>query len=86
MCEECVFLENGIELPFVWRKLCNIFSVKNDTAFIRIFKSAQNTERRCFSAAAGTEEGEKLILANIEIQVIQNQFSVKGFGDTNQVN
>ena len=51
MREKSVFLENGIQLPFVGRERSDIFSVKDDLSLIRCFKAADQTERGSLSTA-----------------------------------
>ena len=40
MGKQGVFLENGIQLSFVWRKRGDILAVKDDPALIRGLKAA----------------------------------------------
>ena len=72
MGKECIFLEYRIQLAFIRRKVCNVCPIENDRSFVRIFKASQNTEGSRFAAAAWAEEGEKFILSDIEIQIVQN--------------
>ena len=81
MGKKGVFLENGIQLSFVWRKGSDILAVKDDPALIGGLKAADEAQRRGLSAAAGAEEREKLILTDIEIQIVQNHLAVVGFGN-----
>ena len=70
-----VFLENGIQLSFVWRKGSDILAVKDDPALIGGLKAADEAQRRGLSSA-GAEEREKLILTDIEIQIVQDHLAV----------
>mgnify|MGYP003188191976 FL=1 len=79
MGKQCIFLKNGIQLPFIRRKIRNIFTVKDYLTAVGNFKSAQNTKRRCFAAAARTKQGQKFIFTDIKVQIIQNGLCTVGF-------
>ena len=81
MREKCVFLENGIQLPFVGRERSDVFSVKDDLSLIWRFKTADQTERGGLSTAAGTKKCEKFILTDIEVQIVQDHLAVIRFGN-----
>ena len=83
MREKRVFLKYGVQIPLVGRKICNILSIKNDFPAVRGLKSAQNTERCSFSAAAGAKKGEKFILPYRKIQFVQDYLVSKALGDVN---
>ena len=52
MGEKRIFLENSVELPFIRCKGCNVLSIENYFSGVRIFESAEDTQKRCLSAAA----------------------------------
>ena len=45
-------MENSVELPFIRCKGCNVLSIENYFSGVRIFESAEDTQKRCLSAAA----------------------------------
>ena len=53
MGEQGVFLEYGVQISLVGRKIGNILSVKNNLAEIRRLETAQDTESSCLTTAAG---------------------------------
>ena len=79
MGEQGVFLKYSVQIAFVRRELGDVLPLKKHVTFVRLFKAAQNTQRSSFTASAGTEEGQKLVFSDIEIEFIQNQLTVIGF-------
>ena len=85
MGEKCVFLKNSVQLPLVRRKFGDVFAVKEYASLVRIFESAQDPEGRGLAAAAGTQQSQKFIFPDIEVQVVQNGDSIVDFGDIHQI-
>ena len=74
MGEKRIFLENSVELPFIRCKGCNVLSIENYFSGVRIFESAEDTQKRCLSAVPlGPKKCEKFIFSDIKVQVVQNQ-------------
>ena len=73
--------KNGVDLPLMRRHTINFFSVKNDRTLIRLQKAADDPQRGRFSTAGWAQQRDKLLVANIKIQVFQNRLAVKGYGD-----
>src|SRR5699024_4443490 len=65
MGKKGVFLENGIQLPLIRRKIGDILPIEDHLSRIRRFKSAENTQCGGFSAAARSQKGEKLIFSYV---------------------
>jgi hypothetical protein len=86
MREQGVFLEDGIELAFVRRKLRDVLSVKDDLAAVRLLKAADDAQGRCFSAARRAEECHEGVFGHGQIQIVEDQIAVKAFGNMAQVN
>ena len=79
-----VFLKNGIDLPLVRRQRGNFLTVKKDISFVRRNEAADDTQRRCLAAAGRTEQRHKLSVPDVEIQISEHRFPVKGNGDVLQ--
>ncbi len=77
MRKEGIVLENHVELPPVRRKVRNIFAVKNNPAFIRHLKAAEDSQRSCFSAARRPEERYEFIFMDNKVKVIKNKLITK---------
>ena len=65
MRKKGVFLENGIQLSFVWRKGSDILAVKDDPALIGGLKAADEAQRRGLSAAAASQDHRDLFRIQI---------------------
>ena len=52
--------------------------IKNDLSGVRFLKACNDAQRRRFSAARGAEDGDEFPVFDIEVQVVQDRFSVKG--------
>ena len=79
--EQGVFLEHRIDIALMGRHIVDAFSHKNNVALIRVGKAADNPQRSGLSAAGGTEKGNKFVIVDIQTDIVQNAFSVKGLGD-----
>ena len=79
MREKRIFLKNRIYRPFIWRHIVHLFIHKYDIAFIRGFKSADDAERGCLSAAGRTEQRHKFLIMDIEVNTFQYLFVVEAF-------
>ena len=86
MREKGIFLEYGIQLPLIGRQLCNILTVKNDFSLGRFKETSQNSEQCCFAAPGGSEQGHKLILLNIKIDIFQNQLIPENHHNITELN
>ena len=66
MGEKGIILENGIHVPFIGGQGGNIRSSQKDTAAVGFLQASDDPQGGCFSAAAGTQEGNKLSLMDID--------------------
>ena len=78
MSKERVFLEYGVHLPPVRRKLRDVFPVEDHAAGIRAFKSADDPERRRFAASGRTKQCHELILMDRKVQIVKDHMPVIG--------
>ena len=79
-----VFLENRIDLPSVGGKVVDPFSVEIHISCVGRFESADDTQSGCFAATGGTQQGDEFLVMDLQMQVVQNGFSVKRLRDTVQ--
>ena len=70
-------MKNGVNVPFVGRKIVYPLSVVDNISAVRLDESADNPQGGRFSAAAGTEYSYKLFFADIEVNIIEYDLAVK---------
>ena len=70
MRKQGIFLKYGIYLSLVRREVGDIDIVKQNASGIRLFKSADDSQRSRFAAAARTEQRNKFVFPDIERQVL----------------
>ena len=86
MREECILLEYGIDVALVGRHVVDAVAHKDHIALIRVSKAADNPQGSGFAAAGWTKKGNKLVVVDIQTDVVQHHFAVKGLGDVFQLN
>ena len=72
-----VFLEYGVDFPFIWRKIIDSFSIKKNVPAFGIYKASDNTQSGCFTTAGRSQKCDEFVVADIEINMAKNTFSVK---------
>lgn len=82
MRKQRIFLENGVDIPFFRRKICDVPAFKQYFSAVRFFKSAYDTQRRGFSAAGRAEQRNKFVSVNLQIKFFQYFPAVKRFADS----
>ena len=82
--EESITLKDSVDLTAVRREIVDTLSVEKDLAEIGGLKAADNTESSGFAAARRPEEGNKFLVVNFEIDVIEDLFTVEGLTYTPQ--
>ena len=75
--EERVFLKYGVDLPFVGRNIVDAFAVKEDLAGGGLLKPADDTQCGGLTAATWTQQRQKFLVVDIEVDVIQDDVVVK---------
>ena len=85
MWKKGVFLEYSIEIALIGREGGNILSVKQNLAFVRGLKSADNAQGCCLAAAGRTEQCDEFILTDVEVQIVQNDIVTVGFGNVHKI-
>ena len=78
MGEKGVTLKDGVDVSLIGGQVAYILAHKNDVSLIGAFKAADEPQRGRFAAAGRAQQGEKLIVINIQIDFVQHQFSIKG--------
>ena len=77
MREQGILLEYSIQIALIGWKVSDIPAFENDLTFIRGLETAQDTEGCSLSAATGAQQSQKLVLADVQIEIIQNHLIVK---------
>ena len=79
MGKKSIFLKNCIQFPLIGRLRTDLLPVKNNLSFIRVQKASQDTQQSGLTAAAGSQQGNKLIFIDIKIHALEDDLSVKVF-------
>ena len=77
--KERIGLKDGIRLPLVGFYADNILPVKGDNSRIRLFKSGNNAQQRCFSTTGRPQQREKLPALNVDNGIIHRMKISKCF-------
>ena len=70
MRKKGVFLEYSIEIALIGREGGNILSVKQNLAFVRGLKSADNAQGCCLAAAGRTDENDELTVRDVQAEFL----------------
>ena len=54
-------------------------------ALVRIYKAADDPQGGGFSAAGGAQQRDKLVVMDVQTDIVQDNLPVKGFGDILQL-
>ena len=84
--EQGVFLENRIDLPLIGRNVINPHAIEQDVSRCRHRETSDNTQRGGFSAPAGSEKREELLIIDVQIDVIENLLVVESHAEIPQAN
>ena len=85
MGEEGILLKNSVDVPFVGGHVVDFLAQKEDIALIRGLKAADEPEHGGLSAARGAQQGDKLVVIDVQVDVLEHRLPVKGFGDVFQL-
>ena len=78
--------ENGIDIAAVCGDVVDALSVKQALTGVWRFKAADDAQGGCLTAAGRTENRDKFLVVYIEIDVVENAFSVKFLDDVVKLN
>ena len=67
MREQRVTLKYRVHMAFVRRQVIDAFPFEENVSLFRIHKAADDTQRRCFSAAGRTEKGDEFLVVDIQV-------------------
>ena len=81
MREQGIFLKDGIHLPFVRRKVGDIFLIKKDIPLIRFDKAGNGAERGGLAAAGRPEQGDEFSIVYVQVETSQNLLPIIRDGD-----
>ena len=75
--EQGVFLEHGVHLALVGRQIGDVLPVKKNIAGARLDKSANDSEGRCLAAAGRAQEGNELLVVNVQRETVEHVLPVE---------
>ena len=85
MGKQGVFLEHGVDVPFMGGHVVDPVAHKQHIALIRVHKAADDPQGGSFSAAGGAQQRDKLVVMDVQADIVQDNLPVKGFGDILQL-
>ena len=77
MREQRITLEHRIDVAFVRRHAVDLFAVEEDISLIWLDKAADNAQSGRLAAARWAEEGDKLLVVDIQIDALEHSLTVK---------
>ena len=86
MGKEGVALEDRIDLAFMGRDIINPHTVKQHITGSRLGKATDDPQGRGLAATAGAQQCEELGIIDIEVYVVQNNFTVIRHADVGKAN
>ena len=78
--EQGIFLKHGINRTAVRRSLCHLVSANVNLAFRSRLESRQQTEQRGLSTSRRPQNGKKLALADIQVDMVERGLLAEIFG------
>lgn len=72
MGKQGIFLKNRIDGPFVGGNIEQWFAFKQDIPGIRGLKTPNHPQQGGFAAAAGAEDGQEFVGANVKIDFVDD--------------
>ena len=86
--EECVALENGVDVALVWRNVVDALTEKEDVALIRRFKAADHAQGRGLAAAGLAQDRNELVFTKGNVDALEcfdlRRAGLVDFGDVLQ--
>ena len=70
-----------VDLSFVGRHIVYPHTVKKHISLIRSFKTADDPERGCLSATGRTQQGDKFLVMDIQVDAGEYALAIEGFTD-----
>ena len=86
MREQRVFLEYGVDLAAIGRHVVDALPVEKDISGRGRLKAADDPQGCGLAAAAGTEQCEKLVIVDSQVDVVKHSLSVKAHGHVLETN
>ena len=84
MREQGVALEDRVDVALVRRNASDLLAHEDDLALVGGLEAADDAQRGRLAAAGGAEQRQKLVVVDIQIDMIQHQFPVKGLGHASE--
>ena len=85
MGEQGIALEHGVHVALVGGHIVDVLPHEDNVPLIGALKPADEPQGGCLAAAGGTQQGEKLIVIDVQTDVVQHYLAVKGLGDVFQL-
>ena len=70
-------LEHRVHRPLVRRHVGDVFAIKKDIARFRCYKAGNHTQGRRLAAARGAQEGDKLLVVDVQRKSVQDLLSIE---------
>jgi hypothetical protein len=77
MGKKGVALEDGIDFALIGGKGGDVFTVEDNAAGVRLFKTGKDAQQRGFAAATGAQQGEKLTALYWQRYLINSTYTAK---------
>ena len=81
MREQGVALEYGVDVALMGRQAVDVLPHKDNVAAVRGLKTADDAQQRRLAAARRAQQGDKLVVIDVEVDVVEHDLAVKGFCD-----
>ena len=81
MREQRIGLEHQVHRPPVRRHADDVPAVEQDAAAVRRLEAGQHAQQRGLAAAGGPEQGEELVLADVERDAVDRREPAEALGD-----
>ncbi len=79
--EQGVLLKDGVHTPLVGGHVVDLLPQEEDVALVRRLKAADEPQQGRLAAAGGAEQGDKLVVVDVQVDAFQHRLTVERFGD-----
>ena len=83
--EKSVALEDGVDVSLVGGNIVYVLAHENNVTLVGRLETADKAQSGGFAATGGTQQGKKLLVIYIKVDMIQNYLTVIGLGDVFQL-
>ena len=75
--EQRILLEHRVHRPLVRRHVGDVLAIKKDIARFRCYKAGNHTQGRRLAAARGAQEGDKLLVVDVQRKSVQDLLPIE---------